>query len=46
LNKINNWGTTVIVATHDTEIVDSLNKRVIAFDGGKIVRDNVGGYHA
>jgi cell division transport system ATP-binding protein len=31
LNKINNWGTTVIVATHDREIVDSLNKRVIGF---------------
>lgn len=46
LNKINNWGTTVLVATHDTEIVDSLNKRVIAFEAGKIVRDNIGGYHA
>ena len=45
LNKINNWGTTVIVATHDTEIVDSLNKRVIAFEAGRMVRDNVGGYH-
>lgn len=45
LNKINNWGTTVIVATHDTEIVDSLNKRVIAFEAGRVVRDNVGGYH-
>lgn len=45
LNKINNWGTTVVVATHDTEIVDSLNKRVIAFEAGRMVRDNVGGYH-
>jgi cell division transport system ATP-binding protein len=45
LNKINNWGTTVIVATHDTEIVDSLNKRVIGFEAGRIVRDNIGGYH-
>lgn len=45
LNKINNWGTTVVVATHDTEIVDSLNKRVIGFDAGRVVRDNVGGYH-
>lgn len=45
LNKINNWGTTVIVATHDQEIVDSLNKRVIGFDAGKVVRDNIGGYH-
>lgn len=45
LNKINNWGTTVIVATHDREIVDSLNKRVIGFEAGRAVRDNVGGYH-
>lgn len=45
LNKINNWGTTVIVATHDQEIVDSLSKRVIGFDTGRIVRDTVGGYH-
>ncbi len=45
LNKINNWGTTVIVATHDTEIVDSLNKRVIGFEAGRLIRDNVGGYH-
>jgi cell division transport system ATP-binding protein len=45
LNKINNWGTTVIVATHDTEIVDSLNKRVIGFEAGRIIRDTIGGYH-
>lgn len=45
LNKINNWGTTVVVSTHDTEIVDSLNKRVIRFESGRIVRDKVGGYH-
>lgn len=45
LNKINNWGTTVIVATHDTEIVDSLNKRVLRFQAGRLIRDNVGGYH-
>lgn len=45
LNKINNWGTTVLVATHDTEIVDSLNKRVIGFEAGRMIRDNVGGYH-
>lgn len=45
LNKINNWGTTVVVSTHDTEIVDSLNKRVIRFESGRVVRDKVGGYH-
>lgn len=45
LNKINNMGTTVIVATHDTEIVDSLQKRVLALEDGKVIRDSVGGYH-
>lgn len=45
LNKINNWGTTVLVATHDTEIVDSLNKRVLRFEAGRLVRDKIGGYH-
>jgi cell division transport system ATP-binding protein len=32
-------GTTVIVATHDTAIVDRLRKRVIQLEGGRIVRD-------
>lgn len=45
LNKINNWGTTVFVTTHDTEIVDSLNKRVLRFEDGRLVRDSVGGYN-
>lgn len=40
LNKINNWGTTVIMATHDQDIVDSMNKRVIELEDGKIVRDD------
>ena len=44
LNKINNWGTTVIVATHDIEVVDSLNKRVIKFQEGKVTNDYIGGY--
>jgi len=46
LNKINNWGTTVIMATHATDVVNSLQKRVIAVEGGKIVRDSKGGYIA
>lgn len=45
LNKINNWGTTVFVATHDTEIVDALRKRVLSFENGRLVRDRIGGYH-
>lgn len=40
LNKINNWGTTVIMSTHGTDIVNSLNKRVVQMEGGKIIRDD------
>lgn len=45
LNKINSWGTTVMVATHDDKVVDQLQKRVIALEGGELVRDSAGGYH-
>ncbi len=37
--KINDDGTTVIIATHAKEIVDSMRQRVIALENGKIVRD-------
>lgn len=38
-------GTTVIVATHDTGIVDRLRKRVLQLEGGRLVRDQArGGY--
>jgi cell division transport system ATP-binding protein len=47
LEKINSLGTTVIMATHDQRIVDTLNKRVIKIEKGKIVSDKKGGkYHA
>jgi len=39
LNRINKTGTTVLVATHDREMVDSMRKRVIALEGGRIIRD-------
>lgn len=39
LVKINELGTTVILATHNREIVNSLNKRVITLDRGRIVQD-------
>jgi len=39
LNRINKTGTTVLVATHDREMVDSMRKRVIALEAGKVVRD-------
>ena len=45
LEEINRSGTTVIVATHDKEIVNRMHKRVIAVDGGNIIRDDErGGY--
>lgn len=43
LSKINNWGTTVIMSTHGTDIVNALNKRVIQMANGSIIRDDAGG---
>ena len=37
--QINNRGTTIVMATHNKEIVNTLKKRVIAIEDGKIVRD-------
>lgn len=39
LERINRTGTTVVVATHDREMVDSMRRRVIALENGHIVRD-------
>ncbi len=39
LLKINSMGTTVLLATHNREIVDLINKRVISIEDGRIVRD-------
>ncbi len=43
LLQINKRGTTVLMATHDKEIVDLMKQRVIAVEKGRIVRDEVGG---
>lgn len=40
LKKINDLGTTIILTTHNKGIIDSLKKRVITIDGGKIIRDD------
>jgi cell division transport system ATP-binding protein len=45
LDDINRRGATVVVATHDKWIVDTLQKRVIAFEKGKVVRDEQNGYY-
>jgi len=39
LEKINESGTTVVMATHDKEIVNAFRKRVIALENGRIIRD-------
>jgi len=39
LLKINDLGTTVILATHDKEVINSLERRVITLDHGRIIRD-------
>ena|GEM_PF-21396 len=45
LDYINRAGTTIVMATHDREMVDSMRKRVIALEAGSIVRDQEkGGY--
>ncbi len=45
LNRINKTGTTVLVATHDREMVDSMRKRVIALENGRIIRDQSRGVY-
>jgi len=39
LDRINRTGTTVVMATHDSSIVDQMRKRVIELSGGHVVRD-------
>lgn len=45
LNRINKTGTTVVIASHDREMVDSMRKRVIALEDGKVVRDQMRGVY-
>ena len=45
LDRINRTGTTVLMATHDAAIVDSMRKRVIELEHGKVVRDQSRGVY-
>jgi len=45
LDRINRTGTTVIMATHDQSIVDSMRRRVIELDRGSVVRDQARGVY-
>jgi cell division transport system ATP-binding protein len=46
LDRINRTGTTVVMATHDRGIVDTMRRRVIELDRGTIVRDQNRGVYA
>ncbi|MEK7068180.1 MAG: cell division ATP-binding protein FtsE, partial [Patescibacteria group bacterium] len=39
LEKINKFGTTVILVTHNKEIVNSLRRRVVTIDSGRVISD-------
>ena len=45
LEHINARGTTVLVVTHERELVDEFAKRVITIDSGRIISDKTGGYY-
>ncbi|WP_024795467.1 cell division ATP-binding protein FtsE [Tomitella biformata] len=45
LDRINRTGTTVLMATHDHEIVDSMRRRVIELQLGKVIRDEARGVY-
>ena len=45
LQKINELGTTVLVVTHEKELVNAFSKRVISLEDGRVVSDRMGGYY-
>ncbi|MBN9618819.1 MAG: cell division ATP-binding protein FtsE, partial [Actinobacteria bacterium] len=45
LERINRTGTTVVMATHDNDIVDAMRRRVIELESGKVVRDQTRGVY-
>ena len=46
LEKINELGTTVLVVTHEKELVNAFSKRVVAIDGGHVISDGMDGYYS
>ena len=45
LEKINELGTTMLVVTHEKDLVNRFSKRVIAIENGRIISDETGGYY-
>lgn len=44
--KINEMGTTILVVTHEKELVNAFSKRVITIDGGRVISDGMDGYYS
>ena len=44
--KINEMGTTILVVTHEKELVNAFAKRVITIDGGHVISDGMDGYYS
>ena len=45
LERINELGTTVLVVTHEKNLVNRFAKRVVAIEGGRLISDETGGYY-
>ena len=45
LERINELGTTVLVVTHEKDLVNRFSKRVVAIENGRIISDGTGGYY-
>lgn len=46
MDRINEMGTTVLVVTHEKELVNSFSKRVVAIEDGRIISDGMDGYYS
>ena len=46
LRKVNDLGTTIILTTHNKGVIDSLKKRVITLDRGRVIRDDAKGVYS
>ena len=45
LERINELGTTVLVVTHEKNLVNRFNKRVVTIENGRVISDETGGYY-
>ncbi len=45
LERINELGTTILIVTHERELVNRFSKRVVAIESGRVVSDGTGGYY-